>query len=148
MGTLRKIKTKMKLDKDLRKLLVRGSRDEILLDLDGDGQADIALTDENHDGDLDTFAVDLTGDGEFNLYFVDTDHNSIPDAILFDEEGDGDLEVLDIGKDVEAALIEAAQYVYELMLAEEYAAQSMDAALLDLEKRVHDARRQLRKNRS
>ena len=38
-------------------MLVRGSRHEILLDLDGDGQADIGLIDENTDGDIDTVAV-------------------------------------------------------------------------------------------
>ena len=147
MGTLLKTKTKLKLDKDLRKLLVRGSRHEILLDLDGDKQADVALIDENTDGDIDTIAVDLTGDGEFDLYFVDTDHNSIPDTILFDEKGDGNLQMLDIGMDVETAMIEAAQYLYELMMAEEYIAQNVDAALLDLEKKVHAARKELRKQR-
>ena len=58
---------------------MRGSRHEILLDFDGDKQADIALIDDNHDGDLDTIAVDLAGNGEFDLFLIDTDHNNIPD---------------------------------------------------------------------
>ena len=36
MGTLRKVKRKMKMDKDFRKTLVRSAKDEILIDVDGD----------------------------------------------------------------------------------------------------------------
>ena len=43
MGTLRKLRMAMKTDRDLRRLMVRGSHNEILLDLDGDKEADIAL---------------------------------------------------------------------------------------------------------
>ena len=145
MGTLRKTRTKLRLDRDLRQMLVRGSRDEILLDLDGDKQADIALIDDDRDGDLDTFALDLTGDGQFNLYLVDTDHNHIPDAILFDREGDGDMELLALGEEVEAAILSAAQELYISLLAEEYLAQDLDAALRELEKEAREARKALKK---
>ena len=76
------------MDRDLRHKLVRGSRHEILLDLDGDKLADIALIDDNHDGDLDTIAVDLAGNGEFDLFLIDTDHNNIPD------KGKGGIEMM------------------------------------------------------
>ncbi len=72
MGTLKKMKMKLRMDKDLRKTLVRSARNEILIDLDGDREADVALLDTTGDGDIDTLAMDLTGDGEFNLYFTDT----------------------------------------------------------------------------
>lgn len=144
MGTLLKVKTKLKLDRDLRKMLVRGSRHEILLDLDGDGQADIGLLDENTDGDIDTVAVDLTGAGMFDLYFVDTDHNGIPDAILYYEDGSEEVTVLGLGEEVEDAMISAAADVYMLMLADEYIAASMDAALEELERDVKAARKELR----
>ena len=42
MGTLRKVKRKMKMDKDFRKTLVRSAKDEILIDVDGDGQPDVS----------------------------------------------------------------------------------------------------------
>ena len=71
MGTLRELKFKMKSDKDLRPMLVRSMRHELLIDLDGDKVADIALIDSNRDGDLDTIAVDTTGNGDFNLYIGD-----------------------------------------------------------------------------
>ena len=43
MGTLRKVKRKMKMDKDFRKTLVRSAKDEILIDVDGDGQYEIVV---------------------------------------------------------------------------------------------------------
>ena len=62
MGTLRKMKMKMRLDKDLHKTLVRSAKNEILIDVDGYHEADFALMDTTGDGDIDTLAVDLTGD--------------------------------------------------------------------------------------
>lgn len=62
MGTLRKVKLVAKLDKDLRKMLVKGGRNEILVDLDGDKEADIMLSDTSGDGNIDTIVADLTGD--------------------------------------------------------------------------------------
>lgn len=147
MGTLRKLKTKMRFDKDWHKTLVRGARNEILIDLDGDKEADIAIMDTTGDGDIDTVAVDLTGDGEFNLYFSDTDHNGIPDMVLLDAEGTGDLELLGIGKDVEAAMIEAARTVEAMIVAGDYIAEELEHALDALDRDVKAARRELKKRR-
>lgn len=146
MGTLRKLKVSMKLDHDLRKMLVRGSRNEILIDIDGDKEADIALSDTTGDGNIDTIAVDLTGDGEFNLFFEDTTGNNIPDTVLFDdEEGDGPQQITDSKEETEAAMIEAARRIYIILQAQEYIASELDAALGDLDKRVRAARRELRR---
>lgn len=63
MGILKKMRFAMKTDRDLRKMMVRGNHNEILLDIDGDGQGDVALQDINKDGNIDRIALDATGDG-------------------------------------------------------------------------------------
>lgn len=143
MGNLRKIKMKMKMDKDFRKTLVRSAKDEILIDVDGDGQPDIALMDSVGDGDIDTLAVDLNGDGEFNLYFHDSDANGLPDMILLDSEGNGNMEILDVGPEAEQKMILAAHAVMAMLELGDYAAQTLDCALEDLQKEIDEARKLL-----
>ena len=60
------------------------------------------------------------------------------------ENGSDEVTVLGLGQEVEDAMISAAADVYMLMLADEYIAASMDAALEELEKDVKAARRELR----
>lgn len=146
MGTLRKVKRKMKLDKDFRKTLIRSAKDEILIDVDGDGVPDVAFMDSTGDGDIDTLAVDLTGDGEFNLYFHDSDANSLPDMVLLDSEGDGNIEVIGVGPEVEAKLIVAAHAVLAIMDLGDYVAQSLDAALDELQEVLEKAKEELQAN--
>lgn len=143
MGTLRKVKRKMKMDKDFRKALVRSAKDEILIDVDGDGQPDIALMDSVGDGDIDTLAVDLNGDGEFNLYFHDSDANGLPDIVLLDSEGDGRVEVLGVGPEVETRMIMAAHTIMTMLDLEDYASASLDSALDELQKEIDEARKLL-----
>ena len=145
MGTLRTVKTKMKLDKDLRKTILRSAKDEILIDVDGDGMADVALMDSTGDGNIDTLAVDLTEDGEFNLYFHDSDANGIPDMILLDEDGDGVLDYAAIGKEIEDAMISAANDVLTMLSLGDYVAEKLDEELDALEKELKAARRELKK---
>lgn len=145
MGTLLKLKLKMKLDKDLRHTMLKGSKHEILIDLDGDKEPDIAILDTNHDGDIDTFALDLDGDGELGFYVVDSDHNGIPDKILFDTDGDGKLDVFAAGKDVEDAIITAVALVEKAIQDGEYIAAQLDAALDEVEKEVKKTRKALKK---
>lgn len=144
MGTLRKVKRKMKSDNDFRKALVRSAKDEILIDIDGDGQADIALMDSVGDGDIDTLAVDLTGDGEFNLYFHDSDANGLPDLVLLDSEGNGEnIEVLGFGPEVEKRMIMRAHAIMAMLDLEDYASATLDAEMDALQKELDEARKLL-----
>ena len=81
MGTLKETKKMMRNDPELCSMLVRSTRRNLLVDLDGDGIADIALMDDNHDGDIDMIAVDVTGNGDFNFYVGDADANGIIDTV-------------------------------------------------------------------
>ncbi|MDO5423874.1 MAG: hypothetical protein Q4F41_09125 [Eubacteriales bacterium] len=143
MGTLRKVKRKMRMDKDFRKTLVRSAKDEILIDLDGDGQPDVALMDSIGDGDIDTLAVDLNGDGEFNLYFHDSDGNGLPDLVMLDSEGDGTVEVLGFGPEVETRMIMAGHAILAMLDLGDYVTESLDSALDNLQKEIEEARKLL-----
>lgn len=143
MGNLRKIKRKMRLDRDLRKTLVRSTKDEILIDVDGDGLPDVALLDVAGDGDVDTLAVDLNGNGDFDLFFHDSDANGIPDMVWLNDEDEG-VELVGVGPEIEQAMIAAAQAVFEQMALEEYVAQELDKELDELQKEIDQARKALR----
>ena len=145
MGTLRKLKTKMKFDRDWHKTLLRSGKDEILIDIDGDKEADLALLDTTGDGDIDTLAVDLTGDGEFNLYFGDTDQNGIPDVVLYDENGTGSLELLGLGKEVEDAIVSTACMIRAAVITGDYIADALEQELDELQREIKAAQKELKK---
>lgn len=65
---IKKIKKQIKADPELRDMLVRSGRNEIMLDLDGDGAADLCLSCEGGGDRIDTLALDLSGNGDFNLF--------------------------------------------------------------------------------
>lgn len=145
MGTLRKLKLSLKTDRDFRKTLIRGSRNEILIDLDGDDQPDIAIIDTNGNGDADTVAVDFTGNGEFDLYVKDTNHNGVIDQILYDADGDGVLEEIAGGDALEERVIVAMEAVSTAIQMGEYVTEVLDSRLDDLEKEIKQARKELKK---
>ncbi len=133
MGTLRQLKTALQSDDELCSMLVRSGRDEILLDVDGDGSPDIGLLDMNGSGDVNAIAVDLTGNGEFNFYLVDNDGNGIPDEISFYRDGD-DMPVKSVfGHAVETKIVQRVSRIHSLMSVSELAADDFIAALEDLE---------------
>ena len=138
MGTLRQLKTKMRLDRELRPMLVRSMRHELLIDLDGDKVADIALIDSNRDGDIDTIAVDATGSGDFNLYIGDQDGNGIPDTVEFYEDGDDVPLAAYFGRAVEERFIELAGIIYTRVLAKELIAAEMIRAFEEFEARAEE----------
>ena len=148
MGTLKKMRLTMKTDRDLRKLMVRGSHNEILLDLDGDKQADIAFQDINSDGNIDRFAFDATGDGWLNLFIDDEDRNGIPDRIFVvkygnDEEPDK-VEELAAGPEVEQEILTVAQDIALMIQAKEIIGEEMVVRLNDLDRKVSKASRVIR----
>ncbi len=147
MGTLRKIKNKMRFDRDWHKTLLRSGKDEILIDIDGDKEADLALLDTDGDGDIDTLAVDVTGNGEFDLYFGDTDQNGIPDVVLYDENGRGSFELLGLGQEVEDAIVATAGLIRAAVVTGDYIAQALEEELDELQKEIKAAQKELKRNR-
>ena len=148
MGTLKKLRLAMKTDRDLRRLLVRGSHNEILLDIDGDKQADIALQDIDGDGNVDRLALDVSGDGWFDLFIDDTDRNGVPDKIFFvkygnDEELDK-VEVLAAGPEVEQEILAVAQEIALLIEAKEIIGEELCLRLNELDRRVSKSSRLIR----
>ena len=148
MGTLKKMRLTMKTDRDLRKLLVRGSHNEILLDLDGDKQADVALQDINNDGNIDRIALDVSGDGWFDLFIDDNDRNGVPDKIFVvkygNEEEDDKVEELAAGPEVEAEIIAIAQEIALLIEAKEIIGEELCVRLNQLDRSVSKASRLIR----
>lgn len=138
MGTLRELKTKMRLDKELCPMLVRSMRHELLIDLDGDKVADIALIDSNRDGNIDTVAVDATGNGDFNLYIGDQDGNGVPDTVEFYEDGDDMPIAAYFGRNVEYRFIDLVGIIYTRILAKELIAAELIAAFKNFEARAEE----------
>ncbi len=128
-------------------MLVRGGRSEILIDLDGDREADLGLFDSTGNGNIDTLAADVLDTGEFNLVILDRDDNGIPDAVYLDEEGTGNYEELAVGPEVEAHMLEAAHKLAAVMEAREIIAVELEGRLRDLEKDVRAARKELKAGR-
>jgi len=149
MGNLKRVKFAMKTDRDLKKLLVRGDYNEILLDLDGDGEADIALQDIDKNGDIDRIALDITGDGNFDLFIDDNDMNGVPDCIFIVKYGEYDepdkIEQLAAGPELEAELVAInqviAQAIKQLIEAKAVIVPNLYLDLLDLDTRISKATR-------
>ncbi len=79
----------------------RGDKNEILIDLNGDGGADAALIDTTNSDSPDLLAIDVNGDHKFNLYLDDTDDNSYPDVVYIDKKGDGNIQLLGSGEEIQ-----------------------------------------------
>ena len=138
MGTLRQLKNKMRLDKELRPMMVRSMLHEVLIDLDSDKVADIALIDANRDGDIDTIAVDATGNGDFNLYIGDLDGNGIPDNVEFYADGEDMPIAAYFGQAVEARFMDLGERIFERVLAAELIADELIAAFAEFEARAEE----------
>ena len=69
MPTLKQMKKKLKEAAEMEKVsIIKGDNHQILIDLDGDGQAEAALIDTTGRDTPDLLALDLTGDHKFNLF--------------------------------------------------------------------------------
>lgn len=147
MGTLKKLKLQMKLDKKLRHSLVKGTKNEILIDLDGDKEADLALLDTTKNGDIDTIAFDLTGDGEFDLYLYDSNENGLPDTIAIDD-GEGHFDVVASGEEVELHFLHAAGLLYKACEISDYVTETIDDALDEIYKEFKKFKKELRKQKN
>ena len=148
MGTLMKVRLSMKKDKDIRKMMVRGSLNEILLDINGDKEAEVSLQDINHDGNIDRIAFDITEDGWFDLFIDDNDMNGIPDRIFVVKQGDEEtpdkVEELAAGHEVEGAILDAAAHLMAILDMQELVREDLEVGLAELERNVRKLRRAIR----
>ena len=118
--SIREAKKRIKNDPELSKMLVRSGWKEIALDLDGDGNADVAFSCEKLGRKIDTMAVDLSGNGEFDLYIHDQDGNGIPDTVMMVQEGSEERVLVAFGGKVELGFINLGVKVANLLVAEDF----------------------------
>ena len=110
-GNLARMRARMKEDPDMAKLLLPSPKNELFIDLNDDGVADLCLIDTNHSGNIDTMGLDLSGDGEFDLYLTDTDDNGVSDHVTYFKPGEEEPTVERTGSELEEALRAAAMKV-------------------------------------
>lgn len=142
MRTLKKLKLNLKLDKNLRHTLLKGTKNEILIDLDGDKEADLAFIDSTKNGNIDTIAIDSNGNGEFDLYFLDKNNNNLPDTIV--KMIDDEPHVLAEGEEVEQMVVDAINTIYALIDLNDFVVSKFDEALDELYKELKKANKKLR----
>lgn len=142
MRTLKKLKFELKLDRNLRHTLLKGTKNEILIDLDGDKEADLAFIDSTGNGNIDTLAIDLTGNKEFDLYFLDKNQNNVPDTIvrMIDDEP----VVLASGEGVEQMIIDSINTIYALIDLKDLVISDLDNALDELYKEIKKVNKKLK----
>lgn len=142
MRTLKKLKLELKLDRNLRHTLLKGTKNEILIDLDGDKEADLAFIDSTGNGNIDTLAIDLTGNKEFDLYFLDKNQNNVPDTIvrMIDDEP----VVLASGEGVEQMIIDSINTIYALIDLKDLVISDLDNALDELYKEIKKVNKKLK----
>lgn len=110
-GNLARMRARMKEDPEMAKLLLPSPKNELFIDLNDDGVADLCLIDTNHSGNIDTMGIDLSGDGEFDLYLTDTDDNGVSDHVTYFKPGEEEPTVECTGSELEEALRAAAMKV-------------------------------------
>ena len=130
--SIREAKKRVKNDPELSKMLVKSGWNEISLDLDGDGVADICFSSNNLIRKIDTIAIDLSGNGEFNLYIQDFDGNGIPDTVVWAGDGADDGAIVAFGGEVELGFINLGVRVANLLVAEEFLNRELGLSLADL----------------
>ena len=129
---IRNIKKQIKADPELSKRLLPSGRDEIMLDLNLDGTADLCLSSDHNKGYVNTFSVDVTGNGDFNLYFHDADGNGIPDTILWSDDDNDEMKVIDAGEGVEKGMIDLFAHLEAIMMADELMMDAFGVSLTDI----------------
>ena len=134
---IKRIKRQIKEDPELRGKLVRSGRNEIMLDLDGDGAADVCLSCEGDGERVDTLSFDLSGNGEFNLFLHDADGNGIPDTVFWAEDGSEEAELVAFGSEVELGLLHIAARIDALLSTEELVNEEFGVSLAELGDYLH-----------
>ena len=106
--------------------------DKITLDLNADGEPEVALIDTNGTGFPDLLAIDLTGDHKFNLYLDDTDENKFPDVMYIDKKGDGNIQLLGIGEEIKGNVHKQLVEIFSVLTSEDSSEEEINKSLHEL----------------
>ena len=130
---IREAKKRIKNDPEFSKMLIKSGWNEISLDLDGDGMADVCFASTRLGRKIDTIAIDLSGNGEFNLYIHDEDGNGIPDTVVWaGDDGSEEGTVVAFGSEVELGFINLGVRIANLLVAEDFLNRELGLSLADL----------------
>lgn len=112
MNTMNDVRNALRKNRNLKGMMVKGGgKSTILLDVTGDGLADIALMDVTGDGNIDTIAIDTDDNGYYDTVLIDSDGNNVPDTIIFGNVQKGTISEIIRGKEVEDAIIEMTMQI-------------------------------------
>lgn len=103
-GALGSFKKTLKSFPQTANMIMPSAKNEIFLDLNGDGLADFAFISSKNDNNIDMFAIDTTDSGEFDLYLTDTDGNGIADDVCFYSDGSDEPDMSYGGQELEEEL--------------------------------------------
>jgi hypothetical protein len=106
MSVVSNFRKHLKSNPEIAKFVLPSTKNEVLLDLNGDGKVDFAFVDTTGNGYPESFALDRTGNGELNLYFIDMDGNGLAETVLHYADGADTPNYTKIAKDNEAHLHE------------------------------------------
>ena len=87
MSVTSNLRKHLKSNPEVAKFLMPSTKNEVLLDLNGDGKIDFAFMDTTGNGTPETFAIDRTGSGDLNIYYFDADGNGRADTLLYYPDG-------------------------------------------------------------
>ena len=121
--------------------VLRGDKDRILIDLNGDGEPEAALIDTTGSEYPDLLAIDVNGDHKFNLYLDDTDNNNYPDVVYIDKKGDGNIQLLGAGEEIYNDMHQRLVKVFGVLTDRDADPESVNEALHRLAECVADIRK-------
>lgn len=146
MATLKETRIRLEKASEMEKInITKGEKDQVLIDLNGDGKADAALFDTCDSGTPDVLAIDVTGDNKFNLFLDDTDNNEYPDVIYMDKKGDGNFQLLSVGEEIRGSVHDKLVKIYAVLVDEESTTEELSDALHDLAAVVRDIKAKIAK---
>ena len=130
MATLKSTRKRLEEDSKLDRIKIsKGEKNQVLIDLNGDGKPEAALIDTTDSGRPDLLAIDVNGDHQFNLYLDDTDDNAFPDVVYMDEKGDGNIHLLKFGEEIENNVHQELVKIFAVLTDDDSETEALNGAL-------------------
>ena len=146
--TIKDVVNKLEKAAALGKIKVfRGDKNKIMIDLNGDGEADAALIDTTGSDMPDLLAIDVTGDHKFNLFLDDTNDNNYPDVVYIDKNGDGNIQLIGTGEQDRGELHHDLVRIFAVLTDRDADEESLNKALRELAQAVEGVKKDYAENK-